>query len=44
VTDKGLAELKNMKTLEMIFLLGTNVSANGVMELKKALPKCIIDK
>ncbi|MCE9561020.1 MAG: protein kinase [Planctomycetes bacterium] len=42
VTDAGLLHLKNCKNLKVIGLQKTNVSATAIDELKKALPKCVI--
>ena len=40
VTDAGLVHLKGLPNLELLNLIGTQVTAAGVAELKKALPKC----
>jgi hypothetical protein len=42
VTDAGLEELKNLKTLSELDLRGTAVTDEGVKKLQKALPKCQI--
>ena len=40
LTDAGLVHLKGLTKLEDLNLIGTQVTAAGVAELKKALPKC----
>jgi hypothetical protein len=42
VTDVGLLHLKNLTRLEELQLENTKVTATGVVELKKALPKVTI--
>ena len=39
VTDAGLVHLKGLTNLEKLYLNGTQVTAAGATELKKALPK-----
>lgn len=39
VTDAGLAELTNLHNLKTIYLWQTNVTAQGLNHLKKALPE-----
>ena len=43
VTDAYLKELKDLKHLTMLVLRGTKVTAEGVADLRKALPACEID-
>ena len=38
ITDAGLAELKNLRSLRELWLDGASVTNTGVDELKKALP------
>jgi hypothetical protein len=42
VTDASLAQLKHCKNLTKLTLTGTQVTAAGVGELQRALPKCKI--
>ncbi len=42
ITDAGLMELKRLKKLIKVHLVGTNVTAAGVADLQKALPNCKI--
>jgi hypothetical protein len=42
VTDAGLEHLKNLTRLKELDLYDTKVTAAGVAELQKALPKCQI--
>ena len=44
VTDAGLVHLKGLTGLKDLGLYGTKVTNAGVAELKKALPKCKIEK
>jgi len=41
-TDADLEQLKSLKSLEYLVLEDTNVTAEGVADLQKALPKCKI--
>jgi hypothetical protein len=43
VTDIGLAHVKDCKNLKSLWLMETSVTAGGVDELKKNLPKCRIE-
>ena len=42
VTDVGLKELAGLKSLQSLYLGGTQVTDAGVAELRKALPACRI--
>jgi hypothetical protein len=42
VTDAGLAQIKDFEMLTRLSLERTDVTANGLSDLKKALPKCAI--
>jgi hypothetical protein len=42
VTDAGLEHLKGLIGLEFLHLRNTNVTQEGVEELKKALPNLIV--
>jgi serine/threonine protein kinase len=42
ISDAGLKHLAKLKALEMVLLTNTGVSAKGVAELKKSLPKCSV--
>ncbi|MFP6613293.1 MAG: hypothetical protein VB835_13365, partial [Pirellulales bacterium] len=42
ITDAGLANLKGLSSLEVLYLYGTQVTDAGVEKLKQALPKCMI--
>jgi len=44
VTDAGLKELISLKNLQTLLLGGTQVTDAGVVELRKALPKCVINR
>jgi hypothetical protein len=44
VTDAGLAHLEGMKKLKNLYLWQTKVTEGGAAKLKKALPKCEIDR
>jgi hypothetical protein len=44
VSDAGLKELAELKTLTSLNLQNTKVTAEGVKELQTALPKCKIEK
>lgn len=44
VTDEGLRLLASMSNLQFLNLSGTDVSDEAVAELKKALPKCRIQR
>ena len=43
ITDAALPELKQLKGLTMLRLLGTKVTAAGVADLQRALPNCKIE-
>ena len=43
ITDTGLAELKKLKGLTNLSLVGTKVTAAGVVDLQQALPNCKIE-
>ena len=43
VTDAGLVRLEALKSLEVLNLSGTKVTAAGVTKLQAALPKCKIE-
>jgi hypothetical protein len=42
VTDKGIAFLANLKSLEQLEIYDTLVSDEGVRQLQAALPQCRI--
>ncbi len=42
ITDTSLKEITKLKQLEFLVLSGTNVTATGIAEVLKALPKCNI--
>ena len=42
VTDDGLKYLKKLTNLTVLFLNATQVTNQGIAELKQALPKCKI--
>ena len=44
VTDAGLEHLKGLDKLGSLRLSGTKVTAAGVQQLRKALPKCTIQR
>jgi hypothetical protein len=44
VTDAGLKNLTALKQLTTLLIIGTQVTDEGVAELQKALPKCLIAK
>jgi hypothetical protein len=44
VTDVGLKELAGLKSLTILDLGGTKVTDVGVAMLKKALPRCKIQR
>ena len=44
VTDAGLRHLTGLNKLANLRLYGTNVTDDGVTELKKALPKLVVGK
>ena len=41
--DEGFKHLKRLKTLKNLSIFATDVTEEGVMELRSALPKCRID-
>jgi hypothetical protein len=43
VSDKGLEQIKQFTELKELNLAKTNVTAKGVLDLAKALPKCKIE-
>ena len=43
ITDIGLPELKKLKGLANLSLVGTKVTAAGIADLQQALPKCKIE-
>jgi len=43
-TDSGLKEIAKLKKLTTLYLGGKQVTDTGVAELKKALPKCKINR
>ncbi len=43
ITDKGLQELKKLDGLTLLHLFDTKVTAAGVADLQRALPKCKIE-
>jgi len=43
VTDEGLQHLTGLRTLEWLELSGTQLTEQGIEELRKALPNCRID-
>jgi hypothetical protein len=43
VSDKGLKHLAGAKQLQQLVLYGNRVTATGVAELKKVLPRLQID-
>ena len=43
VTDAGLKEIAQLKALTYLNLTGDKVTDAAVAELKKALPKCMIE-
>ena len=40
ITDAGLVHLKEMTSLEMLWLHGTQITDAGIAELRTALPDC----
>jgi hypothetical protein len=44
VTDAGLKELAALKNLQWLFLNGTQVTTEGVNQMRKALPQCSISR
>ena len=42
VTDEGLKEVAKFQKLELLWLGDMQITAEGVAELKKALPNCNI--
>ena len=44
ITDAGLAHLCGLTNLKQLSVVGTQVTDAGVAELKKASPKCKINK
>ena len=43
ITDAGLKEVAKLKKLENLTLNSAKIPDAGLAELKKALPKCVID-
>ncbi len=43
ITDAGLKDVAKLQQLETLNLDATKITQAGVAELKKTLPKCIID-
>jgi hypothetical protein len=44
ITDRGLTHLRDCPQLEKLTLNGTRVTDAGVKDLRRALPKCVIQK
>jgi hypothetical protein len=44
VTDAWVADLKTLDNLEILSLDSSKVTDQGLAELRKALPKCLISK
>ena len=44
ITDKGLAHLKKLRSLEELEIDGTGVSEAGYQELTQSLPDCRIKR
>ena len=42
IDDGAVKYLKQMSCLRILWLNGTKVSASGIEELRRALPKCVI--
>jgi hypothetical protein len=42
VSDAGLKDLAGLSNLEQLNVTGTQVTADGIAALQKALPKCKI--
>jgi hypothetical protein len=40
ITDAGLEFLSKIKTLEYLHVEGTRVTANGISQVRSALPNC----
>jgi hypothetical protein len=43
LTDVGLGTMQKIKGLKLVRLHGTKVTAQGVAELRKALPECKVE-
>ena len=43
ITDAGLVHLQGLKTLKLLTLYDTQVTSEGIAELRKHLPGCKIE-
>jgi hypothetical protein len=43
LTDAGLTQLTQMRSLKHLYLTGSKVSADGVKLLQKGLPGCTVE-
>jgi len=42
ITDASVKDLEELKDLQMLMIMGTKITADGLKELKQALPKADI--